>query len=128
MILFCGIAGLCLWGLFNLLDNLKQPELLRTAKVVVVKGCDSTASAEALQVCPQLFCQKALLESKLVPLKTRFTMTLDKSDAKTRVVGGATGDGRSFACLLEGNTVTASRLLTEQEISALDSQPGNWTL
>ena len=111
MILFCGVAGFCLWGLFNLLDNLKQPELLRTAKVVVVKGCDSTASAEALQLCPQLYCQKALLESKAAPLKTRFTVTLDKSDANARVVGGNTNDGRSFACLLEGNKVTASRLL-----------------
>ena len=128
MILFCGVAGFCLWGLFNLLDNLKQPELLRTAKVVVVKGCDSTASAEAMQSCPPLYCQKALLESKAVPLKTRFTVTLDKSDAKTRVIGGSVSDGRSFACLADGNKVTVGRLVTEQELSNLDSQPGNWTL
>ena len=128
MILFCGVAGFCLWGLFNLLDNLKQPELLRTAKVVVVKGCDSTTSAEAMQSCPPLYCQKALLESKAVPLKTRFTVTVDKNDAKTRVIGGRIDDGRSFACLLDGNKVTASRLVTDKELSDIDSRPDNWTL
>ena len=26
MIIVAGIAGICLWGLFNLLDNLKEPD------------------------------------------------------------------------------------------------------
>ena len=128
MFVFCGVAGFGLWGLFNLLDNLKQPELLRSAKAIVVKGCDARNTPEAIQACPRLFCQKALLESKVVPLKTRFTVTLDKADAKTHLVAGTTQDGQSFACLLEQNKVTASRLITAQESSGLDAQQGGWQL
>ncbi|HKE95448.1 MAG TPA: hypothetical protein VKB34_14135 [Povalibacter sp.] len=65
------VAALCLWGLFSLLESLNKPELLRSAKAVVVKGCDSPESG-AQQQCAALFCQKALLDQKLVPLNTRF--------------------------------------------------------
>jgi hypothetical protein len=78
MILVTIAAGVCLWGLFALLENLREPELLRSPKVIVVKGCEPMESDEAIRLCPHLQCQKALLDSKQVPLSTRFQVTADE--------------------------------------------------
>ena len=67
LVIFAALFGVALWGLFSLLDNLREPELLRSAKAIVVKGCDPIESAEAQQLCPQLFCQKFLLDGRAVP-------------------------------------------------------------
>lgn len=140
MILFCGVAGFCLWGLFNLLDNLKEPELLRSTKVIVVKGCGPEGTPETAGLCAQLRCQKALLDAKVVPLRTRFTVTIDRTDrqsndridpqsnSKTHLVAGTTRAGESFACLLEQDKVTASRVITAKELADLDAMPGDWRL
>jgi hypothetical protein len=135
MILFCALAAICLWGLFDLLDNLKQPELLRSSKAVVVKGCDADADASdaASTLCPQLYCQKALLDAKAVALRSRFEITLDKTqDAppRTHLVAGLArqrdGSSQPFACLLDGHKVTASGAIVEQALHTLAEQPGDW--
>jgi hypothetical protein len=135
MILFCGIGGICLWGLFNLLDNLKQPQLLRSAKAIIVKGCEPAESEEALQLCPQLYCQKALLDSTTLARRTRFTVTADKKDSAAKpsthlIAGTLTGsDGvPGFACLLEQHKVIAKRRLDAAELDALTKQNGGWRL
>jgi len=136
MILFCGLAGICLWGLFDLLDNLKQPELLRSPKAIVVKGCEpAPADDTAGKLCPQLYCQKALLDAKVVPLRSRFSVTVDKTQANppgTHLVGGLArlGDGaqQPFACLLDGHKVMASSAITPQLLEALAQQSGDWKL
>jgi len=139
MILFCGLAGICLWGLFDLLDNLKQPELLRSTKAVLVKGCEPTPPDEAGKLCPQLYCQKAILDAKAVPLRSRFNVTVDKTQvgsmpgtAGTHLVAGRArlGDGseQSFACLLDGYKVTASGAITPQLLEELAQQSGDWKL
>jgi len=135
MMLFCGLAGICLWGLFDLLGNLKQPELLRTAKAVVVKGCEPAQSQEAIRLCPQLYCQKALLESKAVEVRSRFDITVDKTYPEvdsTRLIGGLArrrDDTRqAFACLLDGHKVTASAVLEPRALEELAQQPGRWQL
>jgi hypothetical protein len=133
MILFCLGAGICLWGLFNLLDNLKQPELLRAPKAIIVKGCEPAESAEAAVLCPQLYCQKALLDSKSLPLKTRFTVTTDRRDAATSTqliagtISGAAGEP-AFACLMDGQRVIAARRLDMQALEPLQQQAGGWKL
>ena len=133
MILFCGLAGICLWGLFDLLDNLKQPELLRSPKAIVVKGCEPAQSADAEQSCPRLYCQKAVLDSKAVPLRSRFDITIDKTQEappRTHLVAGLARQGdrspQAFACLLEGHKVTASAAIAEQVLQELGQQPGDW--
>lgn len=136
MILFCALGAICLWGLFNLLDNLKQPELLRSTKAVIVKGCAPAEGPEAAQLCPQLFCQKALLDAKDLPLRTRFTVTTDRIDASAtttvRLVAGtivgADGGGTGFACLLDQHKVLAKRRLSAGELDVLEKQAGGWTL
>jgi hypothetical protein len=111
-------AGLCLWGLFSLLDSLQEPGLLRSAKATIVKGCDSLESAQAAQSCPPLFCQKALLDAKLLPLRTRFEVSTDRGDEnQQRVIGGsaypgATNDGAThFICVVAGAKVIDARLV-----------------
>lgn len=138
MVLFSAAAGICLWGLFNLLDNLKQPELLRSSRVIVVKGCEPQEAPQAVQRCPQLYCEKALLESHAVPLRAHFNVTIDRTDANaahaihliagTVNTAGQAGDDGGFACLLDGSKVIASRRLTATELAALAKQPGNWQL
>lgn len=134
MILFCAVAGICLWGLFNLLDNLKQPDLLRSAKAVIVKGCEPAESDDAAMLCPQLYCQKALLDAKEFSLRTRFDVTIDKKDSSSPtgthlIAGSIVGDDESgFACLLESNKVVAKRRLKVDELRALTQQSGGWQL
>jgi hypothetical protein len=139
MILFCGLAGICLWGLFDLLDNLKQPELLRSPKAIVVKGCDPVPADEAGKLCPQLYCQKAILDAKVVPLRSRFSVTIDKTQVSlvpgppdTHLVAGLArlGDDvqQPFACLLDGHKVMASNAITPQLLEELAQQSGDWKL
>lgn len=131
--IFAGLTALALWGLFSLLENLSEPELLRSPKAVAVKGCDPIESDDAQRLCPQFFCQKALLDAKQVPVSSRFEVTVDTRDDTRQLVAGLArplppaGEQR-FACLLEANKVVASRVIDARQMDELSSQPGNWTL
>ena len=106
------VAGLCaisLWGLFSLLDSLNEPGLLRTDKAAVVKGCDSLESQKAREQCPSFFCQKALIDAKVMPLTGRFELTLDETyEDDARLIEGRVTDGQrtiEVACELKGMKV-----------------------
>ncbi|HEY5754955.1 MAG TPA: hypothetical protein VIU34_03985 [Steroidobacter sp.] len=124
--IFAGIFGIALSGLFWLLGNLDEPELLRSKKVVVVKGCDPVEGEDAARVCPQLFCQKHLLDTKVFELRYRFIVTLDQRSGGEHVIGGTAkpfvakpGDSpleRSFVCVLDGVRVVESRALSADEL------------
>ena len=120
--IFTGVAALCLWGLFSLLDSLNEPGLLRTEKATVVKGCDALDSDEARELCPGFFCQKALLDAKQVPLNATFEIRLDEPmENGTRLLAGmAKSDGTEvpFACELAGAKVTSAERI---EPDAFDS-------
>ena len=126
------IAGICLWGLFSLLGTLKEPALLRSAKATAVKGCDNPDSADAMERCSALFCEKALIDRALVDRRTRFEITLDRHDPRQRLIAGNAltdaGKGKPFACLLEGRHVVAARLLDAGELRSLAAQEGGWSL
>lgn len=120
--IFTGVAALCLWGLFSLLDSLNEPGLLRTEKVSVVKGCDPIDSDEARQQCPALFCQKALLDAKLAPLDAKFEFTIDRTGSETRLIAGiarTASDSPHVSCELQGVKVVRSQRLTRDEFEAL---------
>ena len=127
-------AGLCLWGLFSLLDTLKQPALLRSAKATMVKGCDSLESADAKRLCPALFCMKAVFGAKLVDAATPLTITVDKHDGlQHRLIAGNAGapgaqDMRHFACLLDGTQVVTAKLVQNSELQELAGQSADWSL
>ena len=126
-------AGLCLWGLFSLLDTLKQPALLRSAKATIVKGCDSLESEDAARLCPALLCEKALLDAAAVGKDSRFAVTVDKpGETKQRLVGGDAVSGssapRQFACVVDGIRIVASRVLEAGELDELAAQTGGWSL
>jgi hypothetical protein len=106
------VAGLCaisLWGLFSLLDSLSEPGLLRTDKAAVVKGCESLDSQKARDQCPAFFCQKALIDAKIMPLTGRFQLTLDETyEDDERLIEGRVTDGQQtidVACELKGMKV-----------------------
>lgn len=133
LILFSAGAAICLWGLFYLLENLKQPELLRSTRAVIVKGCAPAESEEAAVLCPQLHCQKALLDAKEFPLRTRFVVSLDRSSAPdtAHLIAGTLKDNETdfgFACLMNENIVVARRRLKAGELAALAMQSGDWKL
>ncbi len=122
------VAALCLWGLFSLLDSLQEPGLLRSEKVTVVKGCDSVDSDEAREQCPALFCQKALLDAKLVPLQSRFGVSVDgQYEDGERVIAGQVINKDSpvshFACSLAGTRVTSANLIDRAQLQQLDEDP-----
>lgn len=126
-------AGLCLWGLFSLLDTLQQPALLRSAKGTIVKGCDSPESEDAKRLCPALFCMKAVLGAKLVDATTPLTVTVDKHEGQHRLIAGNAGaagaqDLRHFACLLDGAQVVAAKLVQNSELQELAGQSADWSL
>jgi hypothetical protein len=125
------VAGVSLWGLFSLLDNLRKPELLRTQKVFVVKGCEPMESDEARQLCPQLFCEKALLESKAVDRSAQFQFTVKRAASTLQLLGGSAhgaGMQSAFACVLDNHKVIGARLLDSAQLEALAAQDGNWSL
>lgn len=112
------IAALCLWGLFSLLDSLKQPGLLRSDKAVVVKGCDALDSDETRQRCPALFCEKALLDSKAVPLRATFDIASDEGDLSQRIITGRATSGTvtaEFQCELNGTRVVSAETVAPTE-------------
>lgn len=123
--IFAGVFGIALSGLFWLLGNLDEPELLRSKKVVVVKGCDPIEGEVAARVCPQLFCQKHLLDTRAFELRYRFNVTVDQRSGSDHLIGGTAkpfvakaGDGpeRSFLCVLEGSQVVESRAVSADEL------------
>lgn len=123
--IFAGVFGIALSGLFWLLGNLQEPELLRSKKAVVVKGCDPIDGEDAARICPRLFCQKHLLDTKVFELRYRFDVTVDERSGSEHLIGGTArpfvakpGDGpeRSFGCVLEGNQVIESYALTPAQL------------
>jgi hypothetical protein len=126
------LGAIALWGLFSLLDNLKDPELLRSARAVVLKGCDPMETAEAKQRCPGLRCQKALLDAKLVSLQATLTLQNERVSADERLVTGIampeSDAPQQFACVVEGNQVSSVQLLSSEEIGDLLTEDGGWDL
>lgn len=130
--IFASVFGIALSGLFWLLGNLSEPELLRSRKAVIVKGCDPIENDQAARVCPQLFCQKYLLDAKAVPLRYRFDVTVDRNSASTHRIGGIARPfiaGKNndpelhFACVLEQGKVVEGRTVTDVELEAFASMP-----
>jgi hypothetical protein len=132
--IFAALFGIALWGLFSLLGNLREPQLLRTDKSIVVKGCEPMESAQAQALCPQLFCQKFLLEGRRVPLRSVFKVTVDTSAGNEHLIGGVVQTGgsadsdRRFACILRDRKVTAGELVDGAHLDALAAQPASWSL
>ena len=133
LIIFGALFGIALWGLFSLLENLREPELLRSAKAIVVKGCDPIESAQAQQLCPQLFCQKFLLEKRGLPLRSVFNVTVDTRAGNEHLLGGIVQTGSAdtdqrFACLLRDHKIADGRIVEGAHLEALAAQPANWSL
>jgi hypothetical protein len=108
--IFAALFGIALWGLFALLGNLREPELLRSGKAILVKGCEPMESEQARSVCPQLFCQKSLLEQRAVPLRSVFKVTLDTRSGREHTIGGVVQDQR-FRCTLQDGKVIDAELV-----------------
>jgi len=133
MVIFAALSGIALWGLFSLLDQLREPELLRSAKAIVVKGCDPIESSQARQLCPQLFCQKFLLDGRSVPLRSAFKVTVDTRAGNEQLIGGvvqtgATDSEQRFACILRDRKVAEGSVVDGAHLEALAAQPANWAL
>lgn len=133
--IFAAIFGIALSGLFWLLGNLSEPELLRSKKAVVVKGCDPIEGDDAARLCPQLFCQKYLLDTRAVELRYRFEVSVDQRSGAEHLIGGTArpfvakpGDvaEHTFACLLEGDKVVAGRVVAPARLQELSAQPNVW--
>lgn len=113
MIIFAGIGSICLWGLFSLLDNLKEPGLLRTEKGVIVKGCGTLdAHDEAPRLCPQFLCQKALVDRKLAAITDAVQITADETEGAVRLIEGhLPAKQQSFMCEVRDVQVLSIELL-----------------
>jgi hypothetical protein len=118
------IAALCLWGLFSLLDSLQEPGLLRSSKAVVIKGCDTMETEQALRECPELFCEKALIEAKRVALSAKFQVTVNRKEEGVTLIAGQVGSATQpssyFACEVRVNKVEDARLIERSEFDELN--------
>ena len=131
--IFAALFGIALLGLFSLLENLREPELLRSAKSIVVKGCEPMESAEAQRLCPQLYCQKFLLDGRSLSLRSVFNVTVDTKSGDEQLIGGVVKTGTAdsdqrFACILRDNKVAEARVLDGTHLDALAAQPADWSL
>jgi hypothetical protein len=126
LVIFAALSGVALWGLFSLLDNLREPELLRSPKAVVVKGCDPIESDDAVRLCPQLICQKALLDARIFPLRAQFEITVDRRTPSRQLIGGVVRENASeagrFACVVENNKATSARAVDPEDLDALANE------
>jgi hypothetical protein len=119
---FTAITGVCLWGLFSLLDNLNSPGLLRTEKAVVLKGCEEPQGDDR-DLCAQLSCQKSLLDQRRVPLRARFEI----ERASGRWIGGRVLDPGGdavlgyFACEQQPGAGSPAQWLDREQFEALDA-------
>ena len=115
-----------------MLENLGEPELLRSPKAVVVKGCDPIETPEAMQLCPQFFCEKALLDANVVPRSSRFEVTAQRRASAVELIGGifrpADAAEQYFACVLENGAVKSKKIVTSAELKALAEASGGWSL
>jgi len=133
LVIFAVVSGIALWGLFSLLDTLHEPELLRSTKAIIVKGCEPMESEQARQLCPQLFCQKFLLDGRRLPLRSVFKVTVDTTAGNEHLIGGVVQTGAAdsdqrFVCILRDHKVSAGQLVDGAHLEALASQPSNWSL
>ena len=133
LVIFAALFGIALWGLFSLLDNLREPELLRSEKAILVKGCDPLETDHARQVCPQLLCQKFLLDGRSVPLRAVFKVTVDTRAGNEHLIGGVVQTGSAdsdqrFACILRDLKVADGRVVDGAHLDALAAQSANWAL
>ena len=85
--IFAGLFGIALWGLFSLLDNLREPKLL---------------------------CQKFLFDKHAVPARSVFKVTVDTRTGEEHVIGGVVNNQR-FTCTLRGGKVIDARLVEGQQ-------------
>jgi hypothetical protein len=117
MMIFAGIAGICLYGLSTLLDSLKEPALLRTQSGIAVKGCGSLDThKDSPRLCPPLLCQKALVDRKLVDLQDKVEIATDSLEGGERVITGRIqGKDTYFSCLVAGLSVKTAELMTATE-------------
>ena len=128
------IAGVCLWGLLSLLGALKDPGMLSAENASVIKGCELLDNDESRAVCPQLFCQKAVIDTKQVSFSSRFAVTVDKEDGAVRLIGGDVSNKApndptsSFACLVKDTRIVAVRVTDRAGLDQIASQQGDWRL
>ena len=114
LVIFGGLFGIALWGLFSLLGNLREPQLLRSEKAILVKGCEPMESEQARQLCPQLYCQKFLLDGHAVPLRSVFKITADTKAGSEHQIDGVVQD-QHFTCTLHDGKVIDARLVDGNE-------------
>jgi hypothetical protein len=133
LVIFAAVSGIALWGLFSLLDTLREPQLLRSTKAIVVKGCEPLESEQARQLCPQLFCQKFLLEKRGLPLRSVFKVTVDKRAGSEQLIGGvlqigAADSDQRFACVLHDYKVAGGGVVDGVRLDALSLLADDWPL
>lgn len=131
MILTVIAAGIALWGLFSLLDNLNEPGLLRSAERAVVKGCEALDSEESGKLCPPLFCQKALFDAKSFSQRSILRVTADVTRGAERLIAvsateGGNASAAQFVCVMQQGKVLLSRRARADEISNALESPGGW--
>lgn len=127
------VAGLCLWGLVASVSKLRAPGSLNAESAAVIRGCELLDNDETRAVCPQLFCQQAVIQTRKVPYESRFAVTVDKEDGRRRLIGGdvsnkaPTDPTASFACVLEGAKVIHVAVSDRASLEQIASKPGGWS-
>lgn len=122
-------AGLALWALFSLLDALREPGMLSADSRTVIKGCEVLDNEETRAVCPQLFCQQAVIETRQVSHKSRFAVTVDKQAEGKRYIGGnvsgkdPSDPAASFMCVIEDARIVNVKVTNRAGLAALAARP-----
>lgn len=124
-------AGIALWGLFSLLDNLSEPGLLRSADRAVVKGCEALDSEEKEASCPPLLCQQALFNAKSFSQRSALSVTADRSRSGQRLIAVSATDGpgaspMQFVCVMKRDKVLLSRPARPDEVQQALASDGDW--
>ena len=132
LILTIAAAGIALWGLFSLLENLNEPALLRSADRAAVKGCATLDSEATQQQCPPLLCQKALFDAKSFSQHSTLRITADTTRGAERLVAvsaseSAGAPAAQFVCIMQRDKVLLSRRASDEEIQRALAAGSDWS-
>ena len=130
MILTIVAAGIALWGLFSLLENLSEPGLLRSADRAVVKGCDTLETEQARQSCPPLICQRDLFNARSFSQRSLLSVTTDTTRGPHRLIAVSASEGGAapaqFVCIMQREKVLLARPAQTDEIERAIESDRDW--
>ena len=115
IVIVASFGGVVLWIGLGIYTATSLPGLNRVKGSYEVDNCEFPRNENAESVCPTLFCEKALLDSAIIPADAWIVVTGEFKNPKewTHLIGGIIKNSkddpnekpRHFQCWMDGDAV-----------------------